>query len=376
MKKLFLMILACIFLSSIYGCKSASSSSSSAAVYWPESAENQESDTTDDTPAQTTSSPISMSLLTANDVYLYDDEEFVAQESEDPKACGDQCFTDGDIKVFYDDYGVMAATESMDIDPDHVLDDWSIVDVSPDVAYAQGALYKWYSAVYFQGDEQGSWYNNKWKTGRIIKTLSGEYIAIDDTKNYHPLSTALVGINYAGDLLVHNFDAANKTATVETASQSVTVTWEYNYFNGAKDWLELDGTWYSWNGYEFTTVLEEEANALWGWNVGDYPIVLPYGQYPTIISAGVYGDKLYWIECNKGIVFDYNPATDEITPRFGLYSGDGYKTTGLAMRDTLKPEIVDNTLHVTLEGAVQGINLDSGIVSLVFAAEGGEVTAW
>lgn len=372
MKNLILLILAAFLLQ---GCGGSGSSSSATATanFLPDPGGGG-GDTSTDTP-EVTEPVVSMSLLTANDVYLVKDE-FEAQNSVDPKACGDKCFTDGDMKVFYDDYGAMAATESFDVSADHILDDWSIIDVSPDVAYANGALYKWYSAIYFQGVEQGHWSTNKWKTAEIIKTLSGDYIAIDDTKNYHPLSSVINNINYARELLIRDYDAANKQATIETDTQSVTVAWLTNYFNGAKDWMFLNGVWYSWNGYEFDGLLTENANAMWGFNIGDHPIVLPYGQYPTIIRAGTYNNALYWIECNKGVVYKYTPADDEILPLFGIYSGDGYKTTGLAMRDTIKPEIIGNELFVTLENAVNKINLDNGIVTLAFAGSGGEVTAW
>lgn len=371
MRNLILLILAALLFA---GCGDGASSTASATAEtfnnFPSPGGSEPDDSTPDTPSEPA---VSMALV-STDLYLYKDD-FEAQNIVEPKTCGNKCFTDADMKLYYDSDGYVVAAESMDVSPDYILDDWSIQDVSPDVAYAAGALYKWYSKVFYQDVEQGSWFDNRWKTKELIKTISGEYIAIDTTGAYHPLSSVINDINYADEIIIRDFDAYYRTAVIE-ATTDVAVSWLTNYFNSAKDWLPLNGIWYSWNGYEYDEVtLTEEANAMWSWNVGPYVVTLPYAQSPTIISAGTYNNALYWIECNSGVVVKYTPSDDSLIPVFGIYSGDGYRTTGLARRDTIKPEIIGNLLYVNNDGSVNSVDLDSGIVSLVFAGEG-EVVAW
>jgi hypothetical protein len=369
MKKL--LILIAVFL--LIGCQNADNDQSSSDEKLQPTAIPETNDNTNDV-RLAAAVPITMALLTDNNVYFYSDT-LTAKNTDSPKYCGYRCFTDGDEKVFYDASGDIDSTVLLPHVPDNILGDWVIQDVSPDAAYAAGAMYKWYSDIYLDGVSQGHWSFNRWRAEKIIETDSGEFFAIDTAKASHQLHTSYSNINHVDDLIIHNYNAVNRTATIETEGQSTTVSWSTNYFNNAKDWLFLNDIWYSWNGYEFGTTLEEEANALWGWNSIPFPISLPNGQYPTIISAGVYNNALYWIECNRGYVYKYTPATDSIIPLFAIYFGDGYRTTGLARRDGIKPAIIGNMLYYNNENTVKSVNLDNGVVDLIFAGSA-EIYPW
>lgn len=313
--------------------------------------------------------PIRLALLASGTLYFYNGE-FLEQPNANAKFCGTRCFTDASIDIVYDSSADTETIIQHAIEYDFVLDNWQIIAIDPVTAFSLGGQAKDYTDIYYQDVPIGHWSFNQWKTTGLIKTLSGAYFAIDVNGNPHPISETIISINHAKDLLIHNFDGLGRTATIET-DQSYSVSWSTNYFNSAKQWLAENGIWYSWNGYEFDTDLTENANAMWSWNSPPYPITTE--EAPVIISAGVVNLQ-YWIECNTGWLFTYDSIIDEIQPAYRLYPGDGYRLTGLARKDTLKPVIIDGILYFSNSG-IYALNLESGIVTLFFAGDG-EIYEW
>lgn len=324
-------------------------------------------------PEPQTEPPV-LTLINNNILYFYNGE-WIIQENVDPVKCGFRCFMDGNTMVFYDDSGSTAATVDIEIDADFIQGDWMIELIDPDTAFSLGGLRKDYSQPYFKGVAVGHWSANQWKTEDLIETISGDVIAIDQAGNFHSL-TEINGINYAKKILIHDFDAVARTAIIEHDS-AYSVSWETNYFNGAKDWLELDGVWYSWNGYELETDLTEYANALWDFNLNVSVLVpdLQSGQNPTVIGAGVYDGSLYWIECGTGQLYKFTPENNALEAVNRLYIGDGLRLTGLSYRDSLKPVIIGGDLYFNESGSVWKLDLESGVVGLFFGGVG-EVLEW
>ncbi|NIA28354.1 MAG: hypothetical protein GWP06_00400 [Actinobacteria bacterium] len=314
--------------------------------------------------------PISLTFLTTDTLYFYDGQ-FIEQPNVNPVNCGAKCFTDSDQRIIYDESGEIVSQETLIVEPSFILGDWIIENIDPDTAFSLGGQRKDYSRIYFQGVEQGNWFLNQWKATDLIQTISGDIIVIEGN-NFHPL-TAVTGINHAKNLLIHDFDSVNRTAIIET-NGVYAVSWATNYFNGAKDWLFLNGIYYSWNGYELEADLTENANALWGWNTTPYLVEIPNGQNPTLLSAGVFENALYWIECNTGWLTRYVPESDVLETVSRLYVGDGYRTTGLLYLDSLKPVIVQGKLYF-YDGSIWEFDLRSGIVNLFFGGSG-EVAEW
>jgi hypothetical protein len=373
MKKLkfILLIIIGLFLLS---CTDRVSSSSSS-----ESTSSSNDGSTDTSPGNPAPSPesndgdsvIVLSILTDDAIYFYDGELNDASH-DTPKACGFRCFTDGQEKVFYGDDGEPIAFEWLDNPFDFVAGDWTVEKIDPQTALGLGAQARHYTRVYYQGTESGNWFLNQWETTGLFETISGDVIAIDQNQSFRPVSANISNINSAGDLLVYDFDGIGRTAMIDDGSTTF-VSWTTNSFNNADQWLKSGDIWYSWNGYEFQTSLTEYANSMFGWNNGNEPVETE--ESAVVIAAGVRDSVLYWIECNSGWLIKYTPSNDQLAPSHRLYMGDGFRITGIAHKNELKPVTIGDFLYFHESGSIWKLNLDSGVVQLFFAGSG-EVEGW
>ena len=352
-------IIALILLS-IVSCRAGSSSESKSSA----AASSTSGDTTTDT-TPSEPGPVLLTMLSDNTLYFYDGE-FREQPNVNPKQCGNRCFTDGAEKVYYDDMGEITGTEPLFIEPDFILGDWVVENIEPDQALEMGALRKDYTRVFNEGSEVGLWFFNQFKTDNLKKTNTGEIIAISGG-SYYSVSSEVNNINHADKLLIYDYDAVNRTALIDGEF----VSWQSNYFNSAKQWLQYGGTWYSWNGYEFDNDLRENANSLWSWNDGIKPVDV---LAPTVIAVGVDQFFTYWIECNTGWLVAHLPLFDQITPVFRLYQGDGLRMSGIYKSASLKP-FLDNGVLYFNDWGLRKIDLGTGIIELVFGRDG-EVLGW
>jgi hypothetical protein len=319
-----------------------------------------------------TESSISISVLTADTLYFYDGT-FIDISADSPKDCGFRCFTDGNDKVFYNDDGEPIAYEYMTTKPDFVAGDWFLKKIDPQTAVSLGAQARDHTSIYYENSEVNHWSLNQWEATGLIATGSGHVIAIDNNRAFRPVSSNISGIIYAGDLLIYDVDPVARTALIADSSGSVQVSWETNYFNSADQWLKSGGVWYSWNGYEFSGSLSENANALWSWNTNEPPV--DSIESPVVIAAGTVGNLLYWVECNTGFLISYDVESNSISTVYRLYIGDGLRATGILNRDNLRPVIISGVLYFQVSGSIWKLDLASGVVQLFFAGVG-EVEAW
>jgi hypothetical protein len=366
MKNLLIFLLAFI----LVACADSSSSSNS---------ENNTgiNDSTEDTKPEVrkeepNNSIIELSILSGGVLYFYNGD-FTEVSADSPKDCGFRCFTDGNEKVFYGDYGLPIAYEWMNIEPDFVCGDWILEKIDPQTALSLGAQAKYHTRIYYQGSEIGHWSANQWEAIGLFKTVSGDVIAIDQNQGFRPVSSNISNINHAKDLLIYDFDGAGRTAVIAPGGF---VSWSTNSFNQADQWLKVGDIWYSWNGYEYEDNLIEYANSMWGWNNGNPPVET--SEAPVVIAAGVreeFETVLYWIECNSGWLIRYTPSSDQLTAVHRLYMGDGLRMTGIAHESDLKPVIIGDCLYFNESGAIWRLDLDSGIVQLFFGGKG-EVNGW
>ena len=302
---------------------------------------------------------ITLSLLTENGtLYFYDDTTFIYQDNTDPVSCGSKCFTDGNTTNIYDEQGQISSTEELAIKPDFIIDNIIIENIPPSVAKDMGAQAKNYVRIYLDGIELAGkliWYLNRYTAVDFIKTNSGAYIIIDSTGAYHSLN-GTTGINHAKNLLIHDF--AGATARINGHP----VTWVQGYFGNAKHWQRTGDTWISNNGYEYLDgVLYEQANKMWIWNTGPYPIALPGVERPVVISAGGGG---YWIEANTGWLFKF---TDRIDLVSRIYQGDGTRLSGIATSKELAPVIIGQDLYFNYDGSVWKLDILTGIIEIFYA---------
>jgi len=365
MKNLILLI-ACLFM---WSCSDSSSDSSSESYPHRDASADtpEELAPVEDEPIK---EPVALALLEDGNLYFYNGD-FVLQENVNPVICGNRCFTDGNLKVFYDAMGETESQEYIAIEPDFILDEWVIENIDPQTALSMGAMAKDYTKIYFDGVELGFWFLNQYKAVDLIKTNSGEIIVIDENSGYHVLTSVIENINHAKDLIIYDFDPISRTAMIDGDF----VSWTANYFNQAKEWQKSGNVWYSWNGYEYNMFLSEYANSMQSWNSVNILGV----SSPTLLSAGTRLENsetvLYWVECNSGWLIKYIPSIDLLTPFKRLYQGNGERMTGVFNRANLKPVLIDGDLYFYESGSVWKLGIGSGIVELFFAGEG-EVLMW
>jgi len=239
------------------------------------------------------------------------------------------------------------------------------------VAYSLGALYKPYTAVYKNYDPVGAWWDNDWETKRLVKTLSGDLVVYKFVGLPEHISGIEQNVFLAEEngLFIYDYDDVAKTATIKTGSVN-SISWATNDFNNAKFWLDVGGKWISNNGYSYTDAggLIYNDTALQDFNALPYPVTLPSGETPTVMSAGIRvensEDVSYWIECNTGTLFRYVSSINSLQAKYLLYEGDGTKLTGIANRDNLNPIIYENDLYYSYNGSIMRINMDTGLVSV------------
>lgn len=239
-------------------------------------------------------------------------------------------------KVLYtmDGIGNIISQESLNIIPDFCVVDldenvWTAKTIDPETAYNRGQLYTYYLDVY-----KNNVFFVTLKLNPVSMILSGsDVIVIDINGAYYDATGTKTGINSAMGFTVYDFDAVNRTAKIN----GVPVSWSTNSFNGAKQW---NGA-YSWNGYKWDGVtLTENGSYLKIWtNRSNYPINIP--ENAVVISAGqsVFSGETHYffIECNSGWLFKYIPSSDTLVQITRLYTGDGYRDTGIYYSKILNP---------------------------------------
>lgn len=283
-----------------------------------------------------------------------------------------------DIVYWLDEYGEITQTQQTIVIPTKIkiinTDIWICETIPAADAFAMGALFKDYTRIWKNATEQGNWFLNQWIAKNLVLTQSQDLIAINATDSKHHVNGNYTIIFYAGenDLLIYDFNAVGRTAKIKTDT-IYNVTWNQNYITNSFSWQ--NGL--SNNGYEFDGVLSENANALFEFNSLPFPVTIPAGEYPYVIASGTRLENseniYYWIECNTGWLFRYVPSLDKLEIKYRLYSGNGYRATGIAYSTTLKPVIIENWLYFYDSGSIWRIDLNTGVVENFYS---GNVEIW
>lgn len=268
----------------------------------------------------------------------------------------------GDILHGIDDTGTSIITQRLPITPDKIAiagaDIWCFENIY-DVMSGRD-----YTKIYLNSDQYGAWTDNQYTVAEAIVTDSGDIIALDIGGKYRNILDPAMVVNYAGHggLLIYGIDIATHRANIREFNSDIRVAYSTNYFFGAKEWVEADGVYYSWNGYTWDgDTLTEHATIMREF------VTLWYSDRPVLVSVGSRIEHseavTYWVECNTGTLYRYTPSIDRLEAVILLYNGSGDRNDGLDARDEIKPVMTDNNLFFGWSGTIWRYNFTSGIVS-------------
>lgn len=133
--------------------------------------------------------------------------------------------------------------------------------------------------------------------------------------------------------------------------------------------MNYSGLGDTWNESEGLT---EKRTALKAFRTRPYPTILnlEIGNNPSLLSAGTYNGKIYFLECSTGFLFSYDVQADFLECKYRTFIGNGLQATGVLKRTTLKPFIFNNELYFTDSGNVYALNLDNGLIRIYYAGNG------
>lgn len=276
-----------------------------------------------------------------------------------------------DKLLYMDSIGNITGQYTLNITPDFCAVDldgnaWTGEIIDPVTAESLGAVPANYLKVYKNNVEFGDWRTRKYLCVNMF-LCGSDIIAVSNTGVYYDISGDKTGINSASGFVVYDFDSTARTAKID----GITVSWSTNYFNTAKEWNEA----YSWNGYKWDGVtLTENATALKVWQIRtSYPISLP--ENAVVISAGqsVFAGETHYffIECNSGWLFKYIPSSDTLQQITRLYTGDGYRDTGIYYSKILNPVCSYDSLYFKFDdGRLYRLRFDSMQIGFVDFCDG------
>lgn len=309
-------------------------------------------------------------------VKFFNGSSVVVKQNGASTYAGERAVTVADKLLYMDSAGNITSQYSMGGTPDFCAVDldgnvWTGEIIDPVTAESLGVLPANYLKVYKNNVEFGDWRTRKYLCVNMF-LCGADIIAVNSTGSYHDISGSKTAINSASGFVIYDFDATNKTAKID----GISVSWITNYFNGAKEW---NGP-YSWNGYKWDGVtLTENGSVLTCWRVrANYPISLP--ENAVLISAGslVFSGEphYFFIECNSGWLFKYIPSSDTLVQVTRLYTGDGYRDTGIYYSDILQPVCSYDSLYFKFDdGGLYRLRFDSMQISFVDFCDG-YVKAW
>ena len=321
---------------------------------------------------------VKFAVKSGNDLYFSDSEKMYLWKSGNILKSGYREFTVENKVITLDESGNTISTTSIAEIPTKIKtvgsDSYYCVEYSEEEAYAMGGMYEIYSEFYKNNDIISDWYNNEFECKDIL-SVGAEVFAIDQNGTYHTIVGSYDNVFHADILIMHSLDIPNKTI----GFNSNTEDYGFNYAMNSNQWILHDGIYYAENGYTWTKIggLIEESTVLHGWNTYPYPLDVqnPFGEAPVLLKAGISNNKLYWIECNSGFVFEYDPNTDELTQKSRLYISDGMHATGIYFKDVLKPLLVDNILYYSEGGSINSLDIETGSLN-IFYANPGEVVKY
>lgn len=381
MKTIYIILISALF---AFGCKSESASNNSTSSLVsntdPEviivdngTTTEQETPAANDSTADTT---IKFAMKTTSAMYFGNDDTMTLWKSEPViNKSGSMEFSVNSVIIQLDQSGETVETQALDATADVIKSTDSgtffCSTVPAATAYSMGALYRTYSGIYKDNAILSDWFNNQYQCDRIF-SIGSEVYAEDTAGTLHQLQGVYLNIEHVSDesFVIHDLDTVNKRIWFNDSQE----TYITNNILNAQQWILYADKYYSENGYTWsiTDGLTESATAMSQFQNDPYPVLptLPHGESPVLLRVGVHSNTLYWIECNSGWLFRYEPDQDKLTQLYRLYTGDGLHQTGIGKRKTLNPSIQEGVLYFSNDAVVYDIDLSTGFINIFFAAQG------
>lgn len=326
--------------------------------------------------------PVVAALKTAEGIKFYDGESIWLWRPGTGERAESRMYANGNTLYALDAEGSTIQSRAIATDPDRIrielssgsssalkamsatsdpieladADVWIVETLSADEAAALGGLPKPYTRIWSNADEYGDWMSRQYETDELTIHNGNIFARTTPGGAWVHINGTMSGINVVvnGGFVVHDFNATTRTANID----GVPVTWSYNFFNTAKQWLRSGAKWYSHNGYTWDgATLVEHGSAMWDWR--------SYGN--VIITAGTHyengEDVLYFIQCATGHVIRYVPSVNQYTEFVRLYTGDGQTETGLFYKALLKPVIIDDGLFFIFDATTFRYDFKTGLTS-------------
>lgn len=244
------------------------------------------------------------------------------------------------------------------------------IEYPPALAFSLGGMSSTYSGIYKDNAVTSPWYLNKFACDEVL-SVGSEIFALDTASKYHHINGSSA-VNYVLDNIFyrHDLNVGGKYFYINNGLEH----YNLNYALNTSQWINYNGVNYSENGYTWDNGMGwvENNTVLNSFNIAPYPVtpLLPNAEAPTLLSAGISNSKLYWIECNSGWVFEYDPAIDTLTQKWKIYLGDGMRDTGNAKRGSLNPYIFGGKLYFSNDAAIYKLELATGFINIFYAGSG------
>ncbi len=337
----------------------------------------------EDPPEEPVLNPVIFALYDGTTLSFFDGQTKTDAYTGSIVQAGPRILAIDDVLYHFDEYGNVLKSEWLPVYPEAVAfsgnDIYTFQRIDPDTAYNLGAMFREYTRVFQNNTEIGAWYLNEWRVSEILNLDNGDMVAVDTKGGYH----TIIGSDdywraYDNGIGIHQFNPGNRIAYISDSSGDYFVNWSTNYFNSTS-WQKSDNVWYSNNGYEWTPAgLLENTNSLWDFTSYPYPVALPNGEPPTVIPATSRIENSesvsYWIECNSGYMFRHIPSLDKLEAIVRLYTGDGYRSTGISMASYIEPILIDDILYFHDSGSIMKYDFNTSLVS-IFSQEM-EIMEW
>ena len=337
----------------------------------------------EDPPEEPVINPVLFALYDGSELLFYDGTDTtIAYDGAVIKA-DPRIIAIDDVLYHFDEYGNVLKSEWLPVYPEAVVisgnDIYTFERIDPDTAFSLGAMFREYTRIFENNTEIGAWYLNQWRVSDAFVLDNGDIVAVDTAGGFN----TIIGSDdywraHPGGIGIYQFNPGNRTAYITDSTGDYFVSWSTNYFNSAA-WQESDGTWYSNNGYEWTSQgLLENTNSLWDFTSVPYPVILPNGEPPTVIPAAARIENsesvTYWIECNSGYLLRHIPSIDKLETIVRLYTGDSYRSTGISMASYIEPVLINDILYFHDSGSIMKYDFQTGLVT-IFSQEM-EIMEW
>ena len=280
---------------------------------------------------------------------------------------GRKIILDGVLNTL-DTTGNILSIKTLPVQPSFFItngtDEYIVYNVPPAEAEALGATYNYFTRVYKNGVETGTWNLRMYQT-TAVAIVNGELLLYAKYMNGWHGTEANINAVMNGEFLIYNYSQPAHTATIN----GVSVTWVTNWLDNADEWIKYNSKYYSENGYIWDgATLQENVTVLWSYRSD---VLIAVGCYTISGETG-----LYFIDCSTGWLLKYNPALNTITNINRLYDGDGTWSMGSDYKTLLHPVISADCIYFQFsDGGIYCYNFSTGLVSMI-ATSGQWIKAW